>query len=123
MIEGGEIPLIAGINADRELAHPGAPLAGADASPAGYPAAMATFEELERRVEQLEEQLRHVLPAYGVSLVHEDTRVIRETLDRHGGRLGGIGTMLGEHGETLARHGEMLQEILRRLPPEPGEPG
>lgn len=74
---------------------------------------MATIEELERRVEQLEEQLRHVLPAkidavaYGISLVHEDTRAIRR---EHG-------ALLREHSEALARHGEMLEEILRRLPP------
>jgi len=81
----------------------------------GYPADMATLEELERRVEQLEEQVRRQFPAkidavaYGVSLVHADTRAIRETL--------------AGHGQALDRHGEMLQEILRRLPTGPGEAG
>jgi hypothetical protein len=62
---------------------------------------MTTLEELERRVEQLEEQVEHALPAkidavaYLLSVVHEDTRAIRRALDGHG---------------------EMLQEILRRLP-------
>jgi hypothetical protein len=47
---------------------------------------MATVEELERRIEWLEEQMRHVLPqkvdaaAYGASLVHEDVREIKRTL-------------------------------------------
>ncbi len=62
---------------------------------------MGTIEELERRVDQLEEQVEHELPAkidavaYLLSVVHEETRAIRQTLDSHG---------------------EMLQEILRRLP-------
>jgi hypothetical protein len=78
-------------------------------SPAGYPADMATMEELERRVEQLEEQFRHAFPAkidavaYGVSLVHEDLRGFRE-----------------ETRATLSQHGELLQEILHRLPAAPG---
>jgi hypothetical protein len=74
---------------------------------------VATIEELERRGRQLEEQLRHALPAKidaaacGISLVHEDTRASRR---EHG-------ALLREHSEALARHGEMLEEILRRLPP------
>ena len=62
---------------------------------------MSTLEELERRVEQLEDQVEHALPAkidavaYLLSVVHEETRAIRQTLDGHG---------------------QMLQEILRRLP-------
>jgi hypothetical protein len=81
----------------------------------GYPADMATLEELERRVEQLEGQVRHQFPAkidavaYGVSLVPADTQAIRETL--------------AEHGQAFDSHGEMLQEILRRLPTGPGEAG
>lgn len=76
---------------------------------------MATLEELEHRVGQLEEQVRHTLPtkidavAYGLSLVHEDVRAIRETLDGHG-------EQLRQHGEMLTNHGRMLEEILRRLP-------
>lgn len=80
---------------------------------------MATMEELERRVEQLEEQVRHVLPAkidavaYGLSLVHEDLRAFRDetrtTLAQHGEQLAGVD-------RRLDRHGEMLTEILRRLP-------
>ena len=57
--------------------------------------------------------MRRVLPAkidavsYAVSLVHEDTRAIRDTL--------------AGHGQTLARHGALLEEILRRLPAEPSD--
>ncbi|HEY5355329.1 MAG TPA: hypothetical protein VIK57_23040 [Streptosporangiaceae bacterium] len=62
---------------------------------------MSTLEELERRVEQLEDQVEHALPAkidavaYLLSVVHEETRAIRQVLDGHG---------------------QMLEEILRRLP-------
>ena len=62
---------------------------------------MSTLEELERRVEQLEEQVEHAIPAkidavaYLLSVVHEETRAIREILDGQG---------------------QMLQEILRRQP-------
>ena len=97
----------------------GIPGCRAHVGPPGYPAGMATLEELERRVEQLEEQLRRELPnkvdavAYGLSLVHEDTRAIcREH-----------GALLRELSEGQARHGEMLEEILRRLPPRNGEAG
>lgn len=75
----------------------------------------ATGEELEHRVEQLEELARFTLPAkidavaYGLSLVHGDVRAIRETLDGHG-------EQLRQHGEMLTDHGRMLEEILRRLP-------
>ena len=60
---------------------------------------MSTLEELERRVEQLEEQVEQAIPAkidavaYLLSVVHEETRAIRQLLDGHG---------------------QMLQEILRR---------
>ena len=90
---------------------------------------MATLEELERRVEQLEEQLRRELPtkvdavAYGVSLVHADTQAIREALDRQGETLAEHGAALTQQIETLDSHGQMLQEILRRLPAGPGEVG
>ena len=66
---------------------------------------MPTLEELELRVEQLEEQVEHALPAkidavaYLLSVVHEETRAIREVVDGHG---------------------RMLQEILRRLPGHEG---
>ena len=62
---------------------------------------MSTLEELERRVEQLEEQVERALPAkidavaYLLSVVHEETRAIREILDGQG---------------------RMLEEILRRQP-------
>jgi hypothetical protein len=66
---------------------------------------MGTIDELERRVEQLEDQVEHALPAkidavaYLLSVVHEETRAIRQTLDDHS---------------------QMLQEILRRLPASEG---
>ncbi len=66
---------------------------------------MSSLEELERRIEQLEEQAEHALPAkidavaYLLSVVHEETRAIRQILDGHG---------------------QMLQEILGRLPGHEG---
>lgn len=66
---------------------------------------MVTLEELEHRVDQLEEQVERALPAkidavaYLLSVVHEETRAVREILDGHR---------------------EMLQEILRRLPAAEG---
>jgi hypothetical protein len=62
---------------------------------------MVTLEELEHRVDQLDEQVERALPAkidavaYLLSVVHEETRAVREILDGHS---------------------QMLQEILRRLP-------
>jgi hypothetical protein len=75
----------------------------------------AEYAALEARVAELEQQLRHMLPAkidavsYGLGLVHADTQHIRETQDIHTAAL--------ERQETrLDRHGELLAEILRRLP-------
>ena len=92
----------------------------------------ADWASLEARVTELEQQVRHVLPAkidavsYGLSLVHEDTRAIRAaladqglTLADHGAALDRHGAALAEHGAALAEHGDMLRAILRRLPPEP----
>ena len=79
----------------------------------------ADYAALEARVTELEQQVRHVLPAkidavsYGVSLVHEDTRAIRTTLADQA-------LTLADHTAALADHGDMLRAILRRLPPEPG---
>jgi hypothetical protein len=62
---------------------------------------MVTLEELEHRVDQLEEQVERALPAkidavaYLLSVVHEESRAVRDILDGHS---------------------QMLQEILRRLP-------
>jgi cell division protein FtsB len=103
----------------------------------------ADYASLEARVADLEQQMRHIIPAkidavsYGLSLVHEDTRYLREQsdihgaalerqetrLDRHGELLGSLadrlarqgetldrqGETLERHGETLERHGEMLE--------------
>jgi hypothetical protein len=104
---------------------------------------------LEARVSELEQQVRHMLPFninavnYAVSLVHEDTRYLREQsdihgaalerqearLDRHGELLGGLSdrldrqdTRLERQEARLDRHGELLQEILRRLPSGPAAP-
>jgi CCR4-NOT transcriptional regulation complex NOT5 subunit len=66
---------------------------------------MGTIEDLERRIEQLEEQVARALPAkidavaYLLSVVHEESRATRQTLDSHS---------------------QMLQEILRRLPASEG---
>lgn len=70
------------------------------------------YAALEARVAELEQQMRHMLPAkvdavaYGVSILHEDVRVIRETQ--------------GEHGMVLSDIRDSLGEILRRLPPPGG---
>lgn len=93
----------------------------------------ADYASLEARVAELEQQMRHILPAkidavsYGISLVHEDTRYLREQSDIHGAamerqetRLDRHGEMLGSLSDRLARQGEVLEEILRRLPGEPG---
>jgi hypothetical protein len=75
----------------------------------------ADYAALEARVAELEQQVRHMLPAkidavgYGVGLVHADTQYIRETQDIHTAALGRMES-------RLDRHGEMLGEILRRLP-------
>jgi hypothetical protein len=75
----------------------------------------ADYAALEARVAELEQQIRHILPAkidavsFGLNIVHEDLRALGDASEDMFGRL-----------ETrLDRHGEMLQEILRRLPAEP----
>lgn len=71
----------------------------------------ADYAALEARVYELEQQMRHILPAkvdsinYAISLVHADTQAMREMLDYHSGQ--------------FERHGQMLAEILRRLPERP----
>jgi hypothetical protein len=78
----------------------------------------ADYAALEARVAELEQQMRYMLPAkvdavsYAVSLVHEDTRYLREQSDIHGAALQRLET-------RLDRHSDLLQEILRRLPPAP----
>jgi hypothetical protein len=74
----------------------------------------ADYAALEARVAELEQQMRHMLPAKvdAVSLVHEDTRYLREQSDIHGAALQRLET-------RLDRHSDLLQEILRRLPPAP----
>lgn len=96
----------------------------------------ADYAALEARVAELEQQMRHWLPAridavaYGLSLVHEDLRAFRgemgERLGRVELRLDRQGEQLDHHSEQLDgltarmdRHGELLQEILRRLPAGP----
>ena len=70
------------------------------------------YAALEARVAELEQQMRYMLPAkidavaYGVSILHEDVRVIRETQT--------------EHGMVLSDIRDSLGEILRRMPPPPG---
>jgi uncharacterized coiled-coil protein SlyX len=96
----------------------------------------ADYAALEARVADLEQQMRHILPAkvdaisYGVGVMHAD---MREQLGEHRERLARIELQLGQQGETLADHGRMLAdhgralddhgrmlvEILRRLPAPP----
>jgi uncharacterized coiled-coil protein SlyX len=92
----------------------------------------ADYAALEARVAELEQQIRHILPAkidgvnYGVNLVHADTQAIRETLAGHGqtldrldARSSELATTLAQQGRTLNQHGELLREIVRRLPAPP----
>jgi hypothetical protein len=85
----------------------------------------ADYAALEARVAELEQQIRHMLPAridavaYGVSLVHADTRQIRETQDIHTAALERMETRLDRHGELLGSLSDQVGEILRRLPGEP----
>ena len=87
------------------------------------------YTKLEARITALEQQhLRVVLSkldglAYGVNLVHEDVRALREVMgetkarfDKVDERLDGIDVKLGQHGELLDRIDAALTEILRRLP-------
>lgn len=82
----------------------------------------ADYASLEARVHELEQQLRHMLPAkvdavaYGLSLVHADTQAMREQLDGHGTGLASIERRLDRQAEVMTDHGHMLAEILRRLP-------
>ena len=100
----------------------------------------ADYVELEARVAELERQGRHVLPAkidamnYAISLIHEDTRAIRQTQEAMAETLEAVrekqGTMeerqeaMRETQEAMrekqGEHGTMMEEILRRLPAEPG---
>jgi hypothetical protein len=95
----------------------------------------ADYAALEARVADLEQQMRHMLPAKidavscAVSLVHEDTHYLREQGDIHGAALERQETRLDRHGELLGnisdrldRHGELLEEILNRLPSGPPAP-
>ncbi len=72
----------------------------------------ADYAALEVRVAELEQQIRHILPAkidamnFGISVLHEDVRALREETE---GRF-------DRQDARLDAHGEMLQEILRRLP-------
>jgi hypothetical protein len=63
---------------------------------------------------------------YAISLVHQDTQHMRETLDIHTAalerqerRLDRHGELLGSINDRLDRHGDALAEILRRLPGGP----
>jgi hypothetical protein len=86
----------------------------------------ADYAALEARVADLEQQMRHILPAkidamnFGISILHEDQRALREEterrLDAMDGRFDGIDGRLDAMDGRLDSHGAMLQEILRRLP-------
>jgi chromosome segregation ATPase len=105
----------------------------------------ADYAALEARVAELEQQIRHILPAkmdamnFGISVLHDEARAFREetesrfdrveaALGRHGEQLDSLSTRMDRHGEQLDslstrmdRHGELLQEILRRLPGGAGQ--
>jgi hypothetical protein len=82
------------------------------------------YAALEQRVADLEQQVRHVLPAkidavaYGVSLVHEDVRALRGEVQSgfaevHAELAAFRSALLGFREETQGA----LAEIMRRLPP------
>jgi hypothetical protein len=81
----------------------------------------ADYAALEARVAELEQQIRHILPAKigavscGISLVHEDVGYLREQSDIHGAALERLEI-------RFDRHSDLLQEILRRLPSGPPGP-
>jgi hypothetical protein len=82
----------------------------------------ADYAALEARVADLEQQMRHILPAkvdaisYGLSVLHAE---VRERLDDQGERLARIELNLDQQRDQLDNHGQMLTEILRHLRPEP----
>jgi uncharacterized coiled-coil protein SlyX len=79
----------------------------------------ADYAALEARVAELEQQIRHILPAkmdamnFGISVLHDELRALREDTSARFDRLE---ARFGDQETRLDRHGEMLQEILRRLP-------
>jgi uncharacterized coiled-coil protein SlyX len=81
----------------------------------------ADYAGLEARVSELEQQVRYMLPvkidavSYGVSLVHEDTRYLREQSDIHGAALVRLETRLDRHGDLLHQHGDALERLETRL--------
>ncbi len=95
----------------------------------------ADYAALAARVAELEQQMRHMLPAkidavsFAVSLVHEDMRYLREQSDIHGaalerqeGRLDRQGELLGSLNDRLERQearldrqGELLGSLNDRL--------
>jgi len=96
----------------------------------------ADYAALEARVTELEQQVRHILPAkvdavsFGVSVLHgemtEQFGDVRERLGRLELGQERIGERLDSHDrrfdaidQRLDSHGEMLSEILRRLPGRP----
>jgi hypothetical protein len=75
----------------------------------------ADYDALEARVAEIEQQLRHILPAkidavsYGLGRLHGEVQDFR-------------GEMTEFRSETrieLERHRDLLEEILRRLPADP----
>jgi hypothetical protein len=82
----------------------------------------ADYTALEARVNDLEKQVRCVIPpkiealTYLVSIAHEDTRAIRAEVTSHSETLASHSEILAGHSETLALHTEMLGQILQRLP-------
>jgi DNA repair exonuclease SbcCD ATPase subunit len=77
----------------------------------------ADYAALEARVAELEQQIRHMLPAKVdvVSLVHEDTRYLREQSDIHGAALQRLETRLDRHSDLLHQQSDRLQGLETRL--------
>lgn len=84
---------------------------------------------LQDRVARLEHRVDNVIPfkvdavAYGLSVLHGEVREMHRTLDDHTLRLDDMSETLGDLKRVQGEHGEMLAEILKRLPPAPGDSG
>lgn len=79
------------------------------------------YAALEARVAELEQQMRQILPgkmdavAYGLSLIHEDARAIRTTVEGHGTRFDAIDRRFDAADARFDTIDRALDEILRQL--------
>jgi hypothetical protein len=92
----------------------------------------ADYAALEARVAEIEQQLRHILPAkidavsYGLGRLHGEVQDFRGEMTEFRGetrmQLERQGEQLDSLTTRMDRHGELLEAILRRLPSAPPAP-